>query len=307
MKRLLPLLLLLCGARAAAQHDSRWQLHYADGRAVVMRDSLYGYVDRHGVEVIPCRYRKAYSFNNGMAIVRHDYSTFLIDTAGNRLDMRVEIPRFRGRAFDSFVTWVWQRIPFASDGEYAAARQYDADVIVTIDTLGRIAACTKAGDYPDALFEKVRDAVLSAPQWTPCRIDGRACAQSYLLPVPIDRLRPKRCLPVDERLLARKEEIVYPLFRGKYAQEFDTWFYEHIFFKKYADYLSATSGVVRAAFTVDEKGRVCDIEILDFHDDACRRKTIENLEKSPRWTPATLDGKPVAVRYRWSFRFKFRS
>ena len=42
--------------------------------------SLYGFADRNGTEAIPCRYTKAYPFNDGIAMVRQGYEVFAIDT-----------------------------------------------------------------------------------------------------------------------------------------------------------------------------------------------------------------------------------
>lgn len=51
------------------------------GRArVIKRGSLYGFADRNGTEAIPCRYTKAYPFNDGIAMVRQGYEVFTIDT-----------------------------------------------------------------------------------------------------------------------------------------------------------------------------------------------------------------------------------
>lgn len=63
----------LCLGAAAQQEPDIWFRYYSDGRAVIKRDSLYGFIDRNGVEVIPCQYEKAYNFNDGIAMVRHRY------------------------------------------------------------------------------------------------------------------------------------------------------------------------------------------------------------------------------------------
>ena len=63
---------------------------------------------------------------------------------------------------------------------------------------------------------------------------------------------------------------------------------------------------MRVAFTVDKKGKLRDIEILRAHNEVCREKTVETLKKSPRWTPGTVDGETVAVRYEISLKFRYR-
>lgn len=61
-----------------------------NGRILVASDATgtvrYGYVDLTGKEVIPCKYKEAEPFANGIAIVRNfDYSYGLIDTEDNEI------------------------------------------------------------------------------------------------------------------------------------------------------------------------------------------------------------------------------
>lgn len=299
------LLSLLC-LEAAAQDSDAWFLHFADGRAVVRRDSLYGYVDRSGAEVIPCRYAKAYTFNDGIAMVRDNFEVYAIDTLGNRLDRKVKIPTFRRQELDGFVSWVWMRIPFASRAEYERLQDEMPHAVITIDRDGRITACEKAGDSSDEAFRKVCDVVMNAPRWTPGEVDGQPVEIRYLLPVEFRKLRLPRCYAVDDAGNWRGGDLVFPLFEGGYANDFYGWFFRNLRFRNSLEYQRAASGPVRAAFTVDKKGRIRDIEILRYHNAVCRDKTVELLKKSPRWTPGTIDGEPVAVRYELTFTFKFR-
>ena len=433
MKRLATLLLTLLCLQTAAQETDSLFLYYVDGRAVVQRDSLYGFVDRSGREVIPCRYQRAYCFNDGIAIIRHNHATFAIDTMGNRLDKRIEIPRFQSRwPFEQFVGWVQRRIPFVSSDECEQLKGTQVNAVITIGADGRLTACERAddsseraadrseraadspkraddssewaddsseqaadspkraddsskraddsskraadsskraadspkpatdspkqaadsseraadsseqaadsskratdspkqaadssewaadsseraadspkpaADSSERAFEKVRSVVMDSPAWTPGTIDGEPVEIRYLLSVDFRKIKPLKCYPMDVSQESAQKKLIYPLFQGKYAYSFYDWFRKHQFIKKAADYQRATSGVVRAAFTIDTKGRLGDIEIFDYNDDVCRDKTIDILKKSPRWTPAILDGVPVAGRYQWLFWFHIR-
>lgn len=305
MKSLAVFLLSLLCLQAAAQESDPWFLHYSDGRAVIKRDSLYGFIDRGDVEVIPCRYEKAYTFNDGIAMVRRNYEVFAIDTLGRRLDRKVRIPKFRGREFEGFVSWVCMRIPFASRGEYEQLREESAFAVITISRDGHITGCEKAGDTSDEAFRKVYDVVMNAPAWTPGEVGGQPVEIRYLLPVEFGQLRLPRCYAVDAAGKWIGGDPIFPLFRNGYANNFYSWFFSNLRFKNSAEYHRAASGPVRAAFTIDPKGAVRDIEILRFHNEVCRNKTVELLKRSPRWTPGHLDGKPVAVRYEMTFNFKF--
>ena len=85
MKRLAILLSALLWLQTAASGAEPWFRYFSDGHAVIKQGSLYGFADRNGAEVIPCRYTKAYPFNDGIAMVRQGYEVFAIDTLGNRL------------------------------------------------------------------------------------------------------------------------------------------------------------------------------------------------------------------------------
>ena len=119
MKRLAILLSALLWLQTAASGAEPWFRYFSDGHAVIKQGSLYGFADRNGAEVIPCRYTKAYPFNDGIAMVRQGYEVFAIDTLGNRLGTRVKIPQFYNQDFEYFVRWVCSRLPFVSDNEYA--------------------------------------------------------------------------------------------------------------------------------------------------------------------------------------------
>lgn len=115
MKRLAILLSALLWLQTAASGAEPWFRYFSDGHAVIKQGSLYGFADRNGAEVIPCRYTKAYPFNDGIAMVRQGYEVFAIDTLGNRLGTRVKIPQFYNQDFEYFVRWVCSRLPFVSD------------------------------------------------------------------------------------------------------------------------------------------------------------------------------------------------
>lgn len=80
MKRLAILLSALLWLQTAASGAEPWFRYFSDGHAVIKQGSLYGFADRNGAEVIPCRHTKAYPFNDGIAMVRQGYEVFAIDT-----------------------------------------------------------------------------------------------------------------------------------------------------------------------------------------------------------------------------------
>ncbi|HPB25475.1 MAG TPA: WG repeat-containing protein [Bacteroidales bacterium] len=63
---------------------------FCEGRARVMKHGLYGFIDKNGLEVIPCQYPNITDFHNGMAQFEKDGLWGSIDTDGNM----VISPRF---------------------------------------------------------------------------------------------------------------------------------------------------------------------------------------------------------------------
>ncbi len=66
-----------------AEFQYKRALDFSMGRAVVAGDSLYGFIDSTGAEVIPLIYERAWSFRDSLAMVRQEGSVGFIDLAGN--------------------------------------------------------------------------------------------------------------------------------------------------------------------------------------------------------------------------------
>lgn len=52
-------------------------------------------------------------------------------------------------------------------------------------------------------------------------------------------------------------------------------------------------------FTVCEDGEVCDVEVTNRSEVSPEfvRETLRLMKRSPKWLPATADGKPVRIRF----------
>lgn len=86
------LIILSCTLLTSCKpNDNNYSItFFSDGLALVTKYSdnnelKYGYMDKNGNEVIECIYYKAEGFNNGLAIVASNYTTyFLINTKGEK-------------------------------------------------------------------------------------------------------------------------------------------------------------------------------------------------------------------------------
>lgn len=72
----------------------------SEDRVLVARDSLYGFLDRTGREVIPCQYHSAGLFHDGRTYVSKDGKWGIIDTQGNViLPIEYDNSGFRAEAY----------------------------------------------------------------------------------------------------------------------------------------------------------------------------------------------------------------
>ena len=59
-------------------------------------------------------------------------------------------------------------------------------------------------------------------------------------------------------------------------------------------------------FTIDTKGKLTDVKVLDGADPILDKEATRVLESSPEWEPATIGGKPVSVAYSFPVIFQLR-
>ncbi|MBR5044475.1 MAG: WG repeat-containing protein, partial [Clostridia bacterium] len=92
--------LLLFSSCGKKSDDNAVNLFSEEGLLCVGRGDKYGYIDKKGKEVIPCKYTDAEAFENGYAVVQEteDGSYYYIKPNGSRL---METPFYRAQNFDS--------------------------------------------------------------------------------------------------------------------------------------------------------------------------------------------------------------
>ncbi len=89
--------------RAVQKYDRLYSFH--EGLARVEKDGKFGYIDKLGKEIIPCKYDDAEDFNDGIAVVKINEKCGCINTKG-----RVKIPL------------KYQEIYYYSDGLFPVER-----------------------------------------------------------------------------------------------------------------------------------------------------------------------------------------
>lgn len=66
----------------------------------------------------------------------------------------------------------------------------------------------------------------------------------------------------------------------------------------YSEKMSRKSAVVHYEFTVGADGRISDVTITSSTDEDFSKELVRVIKRSPKWTPATKDGKPVPYTVR---------
>lgn len=129
--------------------------------------------------------------------------------------------------------------------------------------------------------------VAAMPRWTPGYKDGKAVRTGYVmhlsLPLGHGGVRVNPEFPGGEDALYKYVEA--NLHLPEQAEE------------------GACSGVVIVTFVVDRDGSVTDIRIKQHGTEDMDSEVVRLLTGMPRWTPGTLDGKPVKVRMTQKFNF----
>lgn len=271
-------------------------------RRVVQTDGRYTIVGMTGADAAAARYDVVYPLTGTacFALVAADGQEYAIDRSGNRLDVRARLPRFDKRGIEAYVDYICRHVRFRSTAEWERMRGEVVRAMVTVDDKGRTVGCAIDGDAESAAAQKVIFAAMHAPYWTTPSIDYEQ--QGFMVPLTVDFSQLPCELttfyPVDRATGGRIDcDFESPLFRGGDIYAFLKWTNTKKYIKNRDDYYRADNDIVRVAFTIDERGRLCEAEVLSYKNDVCRDKAMEILAQSPRWQPARIDGRAVPCRY----------
>lgn len=290
------LLGLICSATAFAQKG-----YSPCNRTLTAMDGRYGFTDSDGTTVIEPRYDLAYPFMEqfGAAMVRLGGEAFAIDTLGRRIEARVRLPRFRDGGPESYTDYIRERIRFRSTHEWKRMRSERVRAVVFVNDKGRSVECRILESSSAEAAHKVEFAALHAPYWTTPSIDYEQ--QGFAVPLDMDfstlAINLTTFYPIDENRERIDSDFISPSFRGGDIYEFLKWTNTKKYIKNRDDYYRADNDAVRVTFVIDEKGRLRDPMVISCKNEICRDKALEILSKSPRWKPATIDGRAVPCRY----------
>lgn len=115
--------------------------------------------------------------------------------------------------------------------------------------------------------------------------------------IPISLPAPKTPDKEDINITFSKDDVsTQALFLGGTVDNFRKWLSKNIRYPEDA-ISSDVKGTVVLKFTIDKSGKICDISVLRGIHPAVDEAVIKALSQSPKWTAATIEGKPVRVSY----------
>lgn len=93
-----------------------------------------------------------------------------------------------------------------------------------------------------------------------------------------------------------------PSFMGGDANAFSKWVNQRLVYPAEAK-AKGIQGRVALEFTIDVNGAVKDVKVLKGIEASLDAEAVRVVSMSPEWTPGKIDGKPVAVTYRFPVFF----
>ena len=111
----------------------------------------------------------------------------------------------------------------------------------------------------------------------------------------------------DSTKLYKQEQTEIPalFLHGREQRFLDRWVYKYLKYPQSA-IDSGISGRVIVEFTVDQEGKVKDVEIIKSLDSDLDEAALKTVEASPDWKPAKIAGKPVSVRIALPVEFRLK-
>ena len=98
---------------------------------------------------------------------------------------------------------------------------------------------------------------------------------------------------------------IKPSFNGGDANEFTKWVNQRLVYPEEAKE-KGIQGRVTLQITIDTKGRLSDVKVLDGVCAELDREAVRVVSMSPKWKPGIQRGRPVKVTYTFPVVFQLR-
>ncbi|MDR2890551.1 MAG: energy transducer TonB, partial [Alistipes sp.] len=203
-------------------------------------------------------------------------------------------PLFQNGPEDTFSEWVAGQLDLSPNPD--GSESVPLLVRFTVDKKGTVGSIGVSSG--DTLRHNIRAILGASPRWTPARRGRRALDASYYLVwrSPLDTLR---LLPEEDA------ERVMPTFNGGDLNTFHDWVMTQLSYPPDA-LESGMEGEVRMEFRVNRLGETGAIKVIYSPGVPLTTEAARVIISSPLWTPGTIAGIPVNVRYIIPFRFRLQ-
>ena len=115
----------------------------------------------------------------------------------------------------------------------------------------------------------------------------------------------KKQEPQEEEVISFQFAGEKPSFNGGDVNDFNKWVAQNMRYPEEA-IKKKLSGRVMVSFVVGSDGVVKDVKVLRGVDPLLDAEAVRVVSSSPKWTPATKDGEPVAINYTFPVIFATR-
>ena len=294
--------------------------NFSEGMAAVCEETLWGYVDSLGNNIIPCLYRSVNYYDNG---VMDDWGEYGSPDEANDFHeglvmvMRNRMAGFLNKQGKTVIPFVYKRARDFSEG-FAAVKttqkwgfvdkEGNNVIPCRYDTVASfkegLAAAVKNGKcgYVNANGQEIVPFIFDKPEdYEPLNDfhEGLAIVKKNGAFGYVDK-EGKSTFDVAANNTSKPRAIeVMPSFPGG-QQGLMEWFNSN--FQVPAEAVRDRAvGKTVVSFVVSKTGEVTNVEILESVHPAIDEVAKKLFVKMPRWTPGTLDGVPVNVKYSMPF------
>lgn len=217
------------------------------------------------------------------------------------------MPSFRGGGMHHFRAWLNSEMVYPKK---AMGKGIDGEVEVSfiIEKNGKLTGIETLRSTDELFSKEVVRALKDSPRWEPGTMNGVPVRTRLTTPVTL-------FMPGEPQLLSTegKKVDVMPKFQDGDHITFAGWVLNKLTLPVFSPEpvsastarASVTSGLPTGSkiadrtavisWVVDETGRVTDIIVIKTSDRAFSDEVVRVLQKSPQWTPGSIDGKPVGV------------
>lgn len=198
-------------------------------------------------------------------------------------------PLFQGQTDETFAAWIAEQYTAPAP---ESLENPDKRLVIKfrVDEEGRVKSIEEMETPGEALMAQITGIMEKSPAWTPAVEGDKAVYTSYWL-----LIEPPY---TDVRLVSRRTgKFIPPVFKGNGdVNAFRDWVMSKNSYPQSAG-SKGLDGKVTVWFVVDEQGGVEVTETKSSADKSFVKKTVKTIEKSPKWTPGTLEGIPVRTYY----------